>query len=193
MFLSFIYELKHFKIMKSKTKIFSCHLLIITFLKYASLQLINLNRDVLEQKLGSGINNSSIDLSKSLIGYISPYTFDGLASLIQLDLNTNNLTTLEGSVFEGLINLEELELSRNKIASIETEAFSGLSSLIALDLNSNYLIGLEANVFDKVNKIEYLYVRYNGLIDIDPNAFSGLSDLIELDLSSNNFISRIGE
>lgn len=59
-------------------------------------------------------------------------------SLKQLDLRACAITTLSGSIFQGMANLEALYLSDNSILYINAKAFEGLSNLSHLDLSRNY-------------------------------------------------------
>ncbi|XP_073965284.1 uncharacterized protein isoform X2 [Choristoneura fumiferana] len=59
-------------------------------------------------------------------------------NLKQLDLRACAITTLSGSIFQGMANLEALYLSDNSILYINAKAFEGLSHLSHLDLSRNY-------------------------------------------------------
>ncbi|KAF2883637.1 hypothetical protein ILUMI_22509 [Ignelater luminosus] len=68
--------------------------------------------------------------------------------------------------------LEVLNLDSNQIATIEAYAFANLSSLRVLDINSNKISKIDEHSFAQ-STVEELHVRWNGITSIDPGSFRG--------------------
>ena len=112
--------------------------------------------------------------------------FQGLSSLKELDLLSNDLTRLPVGIFSGLSSLEELDLSSNDLTGLPAGIFSGLSSLKELDLHGNDLTALQAGDFQGLPNLEELSLSFNDLTGLPGGDFQGLSSLKGLDLSSND-------
>ena len=69
-------------------------------------------------------------------------------SKIYLNLNNNQIVTIESNTFKGLNNLNCLYLIGNRIKAIKTLAFYGLEKLNKLALSQNQLEIIEDNAFD---------------------------------------------
>lgn len=92
-------------------------------------------------------------------GDIAPGTFQDLVNLKELSLARNSLTTppplLPGT------SLTKLNLQENQVDSINVAAFSGLKKLERLDISSNQLQFLPPGVFDGLRNLRYLNARNN--------------------------------
>uniref|UniRef100_A0A671LT97 Leucine-rich repeat transmembrane protein FLRT2-like n=1 Tax=Sinocyclocheilus anshuiensis TaxID=1608454 RepID=A0A671LT97_9TELE len=90
---------------------------------------------------------------------IAPGTFQGLVNLRELSLARNSLTTppplLPGA------SLTKLNLQENQMDTIEVTAFVGLSKLEKLDISSNQLQFLPPGVFDGLRNLRHLNARNN--------------------------------
>ena len=62
-------------------------------------------------------------------------------------------------MFDGLASLLVLNLSSNGLESIGQASFSGLDQLLQLDLQVNNLVGLDADIFDSDFNIHQLTIR----------------------------------
>ena len=74
--------------------------------------------------------------------------FVGIKKLTNLDLSSNELSTIPDGLFSDMENLVKLNLERNNIAFIGITGFSGLTSLTHLDLTGNWLANIHPDVFE---------------------------------------------
>ena len=74
--------------------------------------------------------------------------FDNLANLTILDIDGNNLTSLDEGVFDNMTRLQTLWLNRNDLRALPPGIFGNLSRLRALWINSNRLTALPDSVFE---------------------------------------------
>uniref|UniRef100_A0A8C1P3W8 Fibronectin leucine rich transmembrane protein 2 n=1 Tax=Cyprinus carpio TaxID=7962 RepID=A0A8C1P3W8_CYPCA len=90
---------------------------------------------------------------------IAPGTFQDLVNLRELSLARNSLTTppplLPGA------SLTKLNLQENQMDTIEVTAFVGLDKLEKLDISSNQLQFLPPGVFDGLRNLRHLNARNN--------------------------------
>ncbi len=56
-----------------------------------------------------------------------------------MDLNENNLVTLDSPIFEDLESLAFLDLSSNKLVRLDENVFRPLTQLAGLDISDNEL------------------------------------------------------
>jgi Leucine-rich repeat (LRR) protein len=100
-----------------------------------------------------------LDLSENAIHNIDNQTFQGLVSLIKLDLSSNMLNEIrtEFSSSGDLRLLIILNLSMNKIEHVDENAFASLSSLGKLILYGNHVqIEKSSKFYDKLINLEEL-------------------------------------
>nr|AIO08214.1 variable lymphocyte receptor C [Petromyzon marinus] len=85
---------------------------------------------------------------------------------------------------------EKLQLDYNQLASIDEKAFWGLSNLTYLTITNNpQLQSLPVGVFDRLTSLEKLYLNYNQLKSLPPRVFDSLTKLTELQLNINQLQS----
>ena len=77
----------------------------------------------------------------------SEFVFFGLINLDYLNMENNNLITLNKHYFWGLNNLKILKLGYQRISHIEECTFQELRSLVVLDFVSNNLNSIPGNIF----------------------------------------------
>ncbi len=87
--------------------------------------------------------------------------FSGLASLRELDLRFNSISSLPENVFENLSSLTTLRLVANSLSSLPTGVFEDLSSLRTLNLAGNSLSSLPAGVFEGLSSLNLLNLSSN--------------------------------
>lgn len=116
---------------------------------------------------------------------LSKDLFNGMNSLMLLDLSRNKIIELKSDIFEGSQHLEELNFHENKISSIESRAFAGLSNLKNLDLSKNEISVIFKNSFIHNSNIEILDLHSNIINLLYYKAFSGLNHLKKLNLADN--------
>lgn len=114
--------------------------------------------------------------------------FSGLtASLRQLNLSGNGLTTLTGSEFAGLSDpngrLDEVDLSKNRLKNLRSGCFKYLHGIRSLNLAGNLITELRADMFVGMELLEELDLRRNPINGIIGGAFQPLSKLRKLSIS----------
>jgi small GTP-binding protein len=110
-----------------------------------------------------------------------PEAISKLSNLEELDLNSNQLSTVPESIAK-LTHLNWLYLSSNQLTTVP-EAITKLTHLNRLDLRSNQLSTVPEAITNLSN-LKTLYLSSNQLSTV-PEAIAKLSNLKELDLSSN--------
>ena len=106
-----------------------------------------------------------LDLSNNgLAGKLKAESLTNLRYLQKLDLQGNDISTIEGKAFLSTPYLEVLDLSRNQLRSVEREVFSGLEKLEKLRLNDNQIQTIEEGSFDDLKALEKLELSDNSLV-----------------------------
>lgn len=118
---------------------------------------------------------------------INTLPFDSIARscrvLEDLDLSSNNFTTVIPGQFNQLQSLRRLSLAGNSITSIKLGAFAGMI-LDHLDLSSTG-ITLQSDIFKQAT-VRHLSIASNNLQTIDASPFMDISqDLTGVDISGN--------
>ena len=121
------------------------------------------------------LNVSNVDLSKQL----SQQSFNGMSSLVELNLCNTNLTNVDFIHTDRLGNLEILNLSFNRISGLKKAVFSKLKSLKSLELEHNEIRDLVPGDFDGLECLEQLNVKSNRfrIRSVDKAVFDGLKCL----------------
>ena len=133
--------------------------------------------------------NQELDGQKTL-SELPAGLFDGLSSLVDLHLASNDLTTLPAGIFDGLSSLDKLYLSGNEITMLPAGIFDELSSLTTrLELDGNELTTLPAGVFAGLTRLRSLHLNNNKLSTLPAGVFDDLSSLTFLDLKKNQLQS----
>ena len=79
-------------------------------------------------------------------------------------MSSNNLDKLDLHTFEGLANLESLDLNSNKLKYITRAAFRVLHNLKACYLNDNKIVNIDMNAFAK--GLTKLFLGYNKIQNV---------------------------
>ena len=148
-------------------------------------------------------------LGGNFIGNISAFDFTRYSNLVRLNLQYNQIQTIQPKAFEKLSKLEELYLghnllshipagtlqplkkltilygNNNEMKKITPELFANLDHLVKLRLDGNSLEVLQDSVFKSLTSLHYLHLEYNQLQHIHRNAFSKLTSLRFLNLAHN--------
>ena len=104
--------------------------------------------------------------SDDRLANVEPAYFNGMDSLQKLDLESNDIVTInqQPSASIWTINLKDLGLSNNKLMAIHEYTFYGLSNLTSLNLSRNMeLVSLEITSFSHLPLLQYLDVSYTHL------------------------------
>ncbi|KAI3447805.1 hypothetical protein Pfo_004470 [Paulownia fortunei] len=129
-----------------------------------------------------------IDLSRnSLTGSLSSMHFEGLSSLVNINLGYNSLSgSIPQSLF-GLPSLQRLQLSNNKFsAQVNEFSTSNSSNLDTIDLSSNQLEGSIPESFFELERLNVLSLSsnlFNGTVKLEK--IQRLRNLTRLELGYN--------
>ncbi|XP_061142334.1 toll-like receptor 8 [Syngnathus typhle] len=157
----------------------------------------NLISDIPSSSFATLTNLTHINLSKAnkkQFVKIDDNTFRNLSNLRVLQLNSNRLKAVPVTLPLGLV---DLELNSNKILSLDNSSLIGLTNVTKLSLGKNCyywnICGTNLNItegtFAAMTKLQNLDLSFNNLTEVP----KGLpSSLFKLDLSSNQ-IQRISQ
>ncbi|KAG7280874.1 hypothetical protein CRUP_035184 [Coryphaenoides rupestris] len=111
------------------------------------------------------------------------------ASLEELRLDDNRISTIPTHAFRGLSSLRRLVLDGNLLANtrIADDTFSRLSNLTELSLVRNALLAPPVNLPSA--QLMRLHLQDNGMTHVPRGALDGMRRLQRLDLSGNNLTS----
>ena len=99
----------------------------------------------------------TLNLSSRNILSLEEGDFDGLISLIGLDLGGNEFIRLPDGIFDPLTSLTRLSLSGNAFRAFPGDIFDPLTSLTWLDLSGNDLVRLPDDIFDQLTSLTSLF------------------------------------
>ncbi|KAL4229018.1 Carboxypeptidase N [Mactra antiquata] len=129
-----------------------------------------------------------IDMSKNEIKELSDRMLLG-ASLEELDLHDNKITTISDETFYGAKQINVIRLSKNRLASVGFNAFHGFANTVyMLDLKSNQITRLLDGLFSGMRFLQELDLANNAISYIEDGVFRDLVNLKMLDLSGNNLV-----
>ena len=119
---------------------------------------------------------------------ILPPTLNTYPSLVNLDLQFNNISLLAPFAFANLSNLLTLDLSYNNIVSLDQYSLVGLSSLQTFNLEYNHMFVIQSNIFTSATTPNLLSLSMRGcsVVLVEKGSFTGLQHLHVIDLSHNN-------
>lgn len=134
---------------------------------------------------GSSIGN--LDLSYNRLNSLAPGLFTSLAeTLTNLQIISNELTTLPSGAFAGLTRLESLRLSANSFGTLPNDAFAGLDNLILLHLVNNGLSEPTPELFSGLSSLTEIHLESNGISVLPDNLFATSRRLTNVFLAANN-------
>lgn len=119
---------------------------------------------------------------------LSNETFAGATKLLVLNLERNNLESIEENQFSSLKTVETLSLSFNQIADIADNAFNGMINLEILSLAGNQLKSITNHTFAGANNLNEIYLKQNQIEHIENGAFN-IETLKLIDLEGNKLKS----
>nr|AIO08102.1 variable lymphocyte receptor C [Petromyzon marinus]AIO08254.1 variable lymphocyte receptor C [Petromyzon marinus] len=139
---------------------------------------------------GIPAGTDKLELDYNQLASIDEKAFRGLSNLTYLTITNNpQLQSLPVGVFDQLKNLNELRLDSNKLQSLPVGVFDQLKNLNELRLSSNQLKSLPSGVFDSLTKLTRLDLNTNQLQSIPAGAFDKLTNLQTLELRNNELQS----
>eukprot|EP00122_Pirum_gemmata_P002848 Pgem_evm1s2566 len=138
------------------------------------------------------LQNNNIGVLKS-IDYQTQFSnvfrksdvFSLLPNIRVLNLESNNMQTINISNFAGLSNLSRLDLGSNNIPESGLPSFSSLTNLTFLSLKNNRITSIKNSTFDGLSKLTHLNLELCRISAIESHAFEDLFTLQTLNLKSN--------
>nr|AIO08255.1 variable lymphocyte receptor C [Petromyzon marinus] len=139
---------------------------------------------------GIPASTERLQLDFNQLASIDAKAFHGLRHLTFLSITNNpQLQSLPVGVFDQLKNLNELRLDSNKLQTLPSGVFDQLTELGTLSLLNNQLKSLPPRVFDSLTKLTRLDLQGNQLQSIPKGVFDRLTNLQELRLYNNQLQS----
>ncbi|XP_034562815.1 toll-like receptor 13 [Notolabrus celidotus] len=129
---------------------------------------------------------SELDLSSNNITTLGCNDFTNLTKLRELSLSQNLILALKDCVFKDLIALQVLKLQNNHISKLNGAFKKYLPNLLQLRLNGNKLTAMNPGEFKGLKSLQNLSLHENKIDDLKKGCFIGLTNLTDLNLQSNN-------
>lgn len=145
-------------------------------------------RDPVWRSIGDAENISYLKLQPVLpvkIEYIPSDEFRRMANLRIFKIQQGNLSTLKSYALSGYKSLVELEIDGNEITALEPNAISDMPKLKKLTLSENLLQELLADSLKDLIELESLFLDRNNISRIEACAFCDLQNLKDLELWHN--------
>nr|AIO08260.1 variable lymphocyte receptor C [Petromyzon marinus] len=135
---------------------------------------------------GIPASTERLELQYNQLASIDAKAFQGLPHLTFLSITNNpQLQSLPVGVFDQLKNLNELRLDFNKLKSLPSGVFDSLTKLTWLGLEQNQLQSIPKGAFDKLTNLQTLDLRNNHLQSVPDGAFDSLVNLETIYLDPN--------
>ena len=126
-----------------------------------------------------------LDLSGNMFPSLGPDNFHSLSQLVELYLNSSNITEIKKGTFRELSYLRKLDLSNNGISILNSGIFRGLSRLLSLDLSFNSLHVVVEGAFKYFDRLNNLDLAKNKLENISKSDIKSMYTIKSLQLSNN--------
>ncbi|XP_038221129.1 protein slit isoform X1 [Zerene cesonia] len=105
----------------------------------------------------------TLQLQENQIHTIERDAFAELTALENLKLNNNRLSHLPDGLFVRLRHLQRLDLSRNDLTAISRRTFRGLTALKSLHLGWNQIKCIDDKALEHLKSLQYLTLNNNNL------------------------------
>ncbi|XP_076808319.1 uncharacterized protein LOC143451562 [Clavelina lepadiformis] len=110
-------------------------------------------------------------LDNNTLSRISHNAFVNLSNLVELQLSTNKLISLDGFLSSNLVLLQLFNVCSNALTNVSQNALDQLTGLINLDLSHNKISKIHRHAFNKLLKLKVLNLQGNSLTTISLNWF----------------------
>nr|AGJ51105.1 variable lymphocyte receptor C [Petromyzon marinus] len=135
---------------------------------------------------GIPASTEKLQLDFNQLASIDAKAFHGLRHLTFLSITSNpQLQSLPVGVFDQLKNLNELRLGENQLKSLPPRVFDSLTKLTELQLHTNQLQSIPAGAFDKLTNLQTLSLSTNQLQSVPYGVFDSLTNLQTMFLDNN--------
>ena len=104
---------------------------------------------------------------------------------IVINIANRDIQSIEDETFKEFTILEQLYLSSNELTSINSKMFEGLQKLKILDLRRNMIESANWDTFKNLVNLVELLISFNKIESIQDKTFEGLENLQKLDLENN--------
>lgn len=121
---------------------------------------------------------------------ISSNIFTNLKELTVINMQNNEIYSIDPHSFDGLHKLELLHLGSNQLVKLDSTLFKDLINLKFLYLNINKLKVISAQLLINNKKLENVWFDKNQIEVIDEDIFDLLQELKDVDFNENVCISK---
>lgn len=112
-------------------------------------------------------------------------------TLVHLNLEENNISSIPDNIFSHLNNLYYLELYRNKIKMITDKTFIGLRKLNFLGLQRNEIERIGRDNFDELRCLQELGLGQNKITTLEKGFAKNLNNMHELKLGESVNVTKL--
>lgn len=137
-----------------------------------------------------GINVTRLDVSNQFLTEINDYAFQNLDNLVELFLNSNNITFLSSQCLKYLVSLKYIDLSNNQITNINFDK-NDLTNLLSLRLKNNLISEIKPEGLASLRSLQFLDISENRISHFSSTCFQPLKNLINLEIHSNPLVDTI--
>ncbi|CAN7983614.1 unnamed protein product, partial [Ixodes hexagonus] len=127
-----------------------------------------------------------LTFAQTELGVLRSHSFYKMSNLVDLSIDSNNVTGLEKESIANLPRLKKLDLARNMLKVLQAHALSQLPSLDTLLLEQNQIETIEDLAFADLHSLAELDLSDNRIEVLTERTFKGLSRLMRLDMFRNN-------
>ncbi|XP_078572892.1 uncharacterized protein LOC144859804 [Branchiostoma floridae x Branchiostoma japonicum] len=107
-------------------------------------------------------------------------------SLRVLYLNNNHILIIDDHAFYYQSSLTNLDVHQNKLTCLTADMFVRLDNMVYLDLSSNHIASIAEGTFTPTPQLQHLYMHQNNLTSIPQHLFDGLNKLLYLWVHDNH-------
>ena len=135
--------------------------------------------------ISNGRSLYMLNISRNRLGIINTITFQGMSSLVFLDISSNRIDRIAMHSFISQRHLILLNINDNQIKVVETMAFAGLESMLALDLSDQNITKLDAILVNISSTLKMLNISSNFIERVNLHTIGDLSNVVALDIRYN--------
>ena len=102
-----------------------------------------------------------LSLTNTMLAYVPPYMFSASSKLNILDFHHCSIPVIYGDAFDGLHSLLKLNLSRIGLRVIYKRAFTKMQNIKIIDISSNSITAIQDNVLLTSHRNLTMYISQN--------------------------------